>query len=360
MPPLSRRDFLAQATLTGTVAARLAAEIITLPRPLRVAVIGLEGHVGEITSPLPNLPQVKLAACATPNKAGLDKFLQNPSHADVQGYADYRDMLSKERFDVVAVTNSNGSRAQAIVDALASGAHVIAEKPVGVSLAELRSVQKAVEQSRRPFGLLLPMRYESPYLALHQIVKAGHIGEPVQIDAQKSYIAGQRPAWMRNRKEYGGTLAWIGIHMIDLMRWASGCEYKDVVAQERNTRADQLGEMENVSAALYTLTNGGLATLRMDYQRPASAPTHGDDRLRIAGTKGVVEYMAATGVTLLEQGKAPRQITSLPERGWVFTDYLRHAFAGAPATLTEADIWRVNEVTLQTSQAAAKGQRISL
>ena len=57
--------------------------------------------------------------------------------------------------------------------------------------------------------------------------------------------------------------------------------------------------METATASVLQLDNGGLATLRVDYFRPETAPTHGDDRLRLAGTKGIVEYQASTGVTLM-------------------------------------------------------------
>ena len=40
------------------------------------------------------------------------------------------------------------------------------------------------------------MRLSAPYLAMKQIVESGEIGEIGQIDAQKSYKLGDRPAWM--------------------------------------------------------------------------------------------------------------------------------------------------------------------
>ena len=72
--------------------------------------------------------------------------------------------------------------------------------------------------------------------------------------------------------------------------------------------------MENTTATLFRLDNRGTAALRMDYLRPETAPTHGDDRLRLAGTRGVLEYQAATGLTLVTAKEKPRVITDLPPR----------------------------------------------
>jgi hypothetical protein len=92
----------------------------------------------------------------------------------------------------------------------------------------------------------------------------------------------------------------------------------------------------------------------MDYFRPASAGSHGDDRLRLAGTKGIAEYMAATGVTVVSTGAKPRKVEQLPEGGSVFIDYLEAVYNGKPETLTLTDIYRVTEITLRAHEAAER------
>ena len=66
-PPLSRRALLAGA---GTM---LAAEPVKLPHKVRVGIAGLEGHVGEITGPLKQLPDVEIVAIADDDPATLDR-----------------------------------------------------------------------------------------------------------------------------------------------------------------------------------------------------------------------------------------------------------------------------------------------
>src|SRR5262249_44424100 len=157
--------------------------------------------------------------------------------------------------------------------------------------------------------MLLPMRFSAPYLALRQIVDSGQIGEVAQIDAQKSYKLGERSAWMLQRSTYGGTIPYIGVHMVDLMRWISGREFVGRVAFQSHIGYPGYGQMENTTGSLFRLDNGGVAVLHMDYLRPDAAPTHGDDRLRLAGTTGVAEYQEATGVTVITGREKPRKIT---------------------------------------------------
>jgi len=48
-------------------------------------------------------------------------------------------------------------------------------------------------------------------------------------------------------------------------------------------------ECEDACTMSLRLANGGLATVSVDYLRPGSADTHGDDWLRIVGTEGSIE-----------------------------------------------------------------------
>lgn len=349
MKPLSRRVLLA-----GAAAAAYAAEPATvrLPRRLRMAIIGFDGHVGEITEHLRSLPDIEAAAISDADPKAMERGARNPLLASAKRYGNYMEMLDSEKLDLVAVCNNNGERAAAILACAERKLNVIAEKPLAVLRADFQAVRRAIEKNKIALGMLLPMRFDPPYLALKKIVEEGTIGEVAQIDAQKSYQSGDRAGWYLRRKTYGGTIAWIGIHMIDLMRWASGRDMVETAGFQGHVAFPNLQEMENVTTSIFRLDNGGTATLRMDYLRPGTAGTHGDDRLRLAGTKGVAEYMAATGVTLLAEGAKPRVLTDLPPKGSVFLDYLQATYNGKAPALSVPEIWRVNEITLAAQEAA--------
>jgi predicted dehydrogenase len=348
MQSVTRRTVLAGA------AAVQAAEEIRLPRKVRIGLIGMDGHPGEILTPLRRLPDVELVAVAGVDAASRKRF------AKQRVYDDYRKMLDSEQFDLVAVCNDNGARADAVLACAARKVHIIAEKPLAIEMADLKKVKDAVQRAGVGLSMLLPMRFTAPYLALRRAVESGEVGEVVQIAAQKSYKMGRRPDWFKKRASYGGTIAWIGIHMIDLMRWGSGREFTETFSYQGRVGFEDLGDMETVTATLFRLDNGGAGTLRMDYFRPETAPTHGDDRLRLAGTKGIVEYQASTGVVLMTRGAKPRTITELPKDGSVFVDFLESLYLEKPASLTAADIWRVNEITLLARDAAEQHRVMKL
>ena len=236
-------------------------------------------------------------------------------------------MLDKEKLDVVSVTNNNGERAGAIIEAAKRKINVMAEKPLAIDKAGLSAVRHAVEANKISLGMMLPMRYEPSYPGDQEDrQRSGRVGEVVQIAGQKSYKLGNRAPWFRKTSTYGGSITWVGIHMLDLMRWTSGREFTSVGGFETRKGRD-VGDMETATASVFQLDNGGLATLRVDYFRPETAPTHGDDRLRLVGTNGIVEYQASTGVTLMT-ADAPPRILDLPPAESLFIDYLNATYNG--------------------------------
>jgi predicted dehydrogenase len=355
---LTRRTILLSPA--ALAAAATDASPIRLPRRLRTAILGLDGHTGEIIDQLHRLPDIELVAVSDADAKALSKTMAKPQLSNAKPYSDSRRMLDTEKLDLVAVCNNNGERAAAVLDCISRKLDVIAEKPLALNTSDLNKIKTAAAANHTRLGMLLPMRFDPHYLALRQIVHKGLIGEVAQIASQKSYKAGTRAPWYLKRETYGGTIAWIGIHMIDLMRHISGREFKEAIGMQTHIGFPELGEMENVTASIFKLDNGGLATLRMDYLRTEPATTHGDDRLRLAGTDGIVEYMASTGVTLMTKSAKPHVIESLPKQQSCFVDFLESAYNGKQANLTLADIYRVTEITIAAQQAADQSSLVKI
>ncbi|HYP07670.1 MAG TPA: Gfo/Idh/MocA family oxidoreductase, partial [Bryobacteraceae bacterium] len=316
------RDLTRRAVLLAPAAlAAASTEPVRLPKKIRVGILGLEGHTGLVTRPLTRLPDVEVVAYWSSGRAALRAV---PA---AKRYDDWKAMLDSEKLDVLAVTNNNGERAEPIIEAAKRKIHVIAEKPLAIDRRRLQAVRAAVEQSGISLGMMLDKRYEPRFLALKKIVSEGTIGEVIQVSSQISYQMGARAPWFQKTATYGGSITWVGIHMLDLMRWTSGREFTAVAGFETR-KGRTMGEMETATASVLQLDNGGVATLRVDYLRPESAKTHEDYRVRLAGDKGIAEYTLATGVTLITRDSPAHTITELPEEQSLFIDYLNATYNG--------------------------------
>ena len=356
MTRTSRRRLLAGTLGSSLLAQVEAAPEVRLPRRIRLAMAGFDGHPEEILRVLPQLPDVELVAVAVEESdpdAEASAF-KNRYVAKARRYETLAELLGGEQVDVVAVCNHNGRRSAAILACAARRVNVIAEKPLAIDRADLDAVYDAVKRSGIHLGMLLPMRFDPPYLAMRRIVESGAIGEVLQMDAQKSYQLGARPAWQKHAATYGSTILWIAIHSIDLMLWVSGRSFAEAASLQSHVGFPEAGEMQNVTASVFRMDNGGCATLHMDYLRPATASGHGDDRLRVSGTRGIVEYQESTGVTLVTEKAAPAVVRDLPRQQSVFLDFLQSVYQGTRAALSWREIVRANEATLAAHAAAGQ------
>src|SRR5690242_14268039 len=107
---ISRRSWLAGTPMAAQVAARAAQPVVHLPQKVRLGLIGVEGHISEITGHLKETPDVEFVAVADPDSKAAAHFARGPL-AGLRQYTDYRRMFDNEKLDMVAVGGPNGSRA---------------------------------------------------------------------------------------------------------------------------------------------------------------------------------------------------------------------------------------------------------
>lgn len=353
----SRRQWFASTLGAGMLAA---ATPLKLPGKVRVAVIGQDGHLAEILRPLPQLPDVEVVAFCDYSDEALRSLSTKRGLEKAKPYRDQEKMLDEIKPDVVAVVNDDGARAKAVIATLQRGIHCIAEKPLAIRRLDLNKVKRLARDSSASLGILVPLRYAPQFKALRQVVDSGEIGEVLLLGGQKSYKRGASSAWKNRRASYGSTMLWIGPHLVDLFHFTSKLKMTEAFCWQANVSDPELGDRENVVGAVFRLENGGVAEMRMDYLRPDTAPTHEDDRLRVAGTKGVVEYSAATGVTVISSAGKPRKIEALPPAGEIFVDYLDAIYNKKAPTLTLDEVLHVSDAIQAAEDSSRRGRPVKV
>lgn len=362
MNSLSRRGILGAAALP-LFAQEGKSPVNAWPgfgRKIRVGMVGLEGHPGEVYGVVEKHPDLELTAIAK-DRMPVAGLTRREAFRGARVYDDFETMFEREKFDVVGVCNTNGHRAKVIVEAARRGWHVAAEKPVALNGEELQAVRDAIAKAGIGFTSLLPMRYEPPLYTMAQLAQAGAIGEVLLMNAQKSYKMGSRADWYNDPALFGSTMQWIGVHMVDLMHWVSGQPFRSAYSYEKSVGQPAGSTMQNVAGAVFQLKNDGVATLNMDYLRPDAASTHGDDRLRVAGTKGILEYRLRDGLLSLDSGhadivKPPLQAPPYP----LFLEFLLHVYQQRPMLIHPEEIFHVVEALNAARQSSASGCSVAL
>jgi predicted dehydrogenase len=227
--------------------------------------------------------------------------------ADLRLYETYQEMLEKESLELVVVALPYARNAFAVAAAAKAGVNILSEKPVAVTLADLDIVEEAVKRSGVRLSAMFAMRYSPNIFTVRETVRKGSIGRPCLARAQKSYKWGDdRPWFYRDKDIYGSTILWVGIHAVDYVRWATGLEVRMVSGFHSNLAHPGYEGVQDAAVLSLGLDGGASASITMDFLRPDTAPTHGDDRLRIAGSEGTVETIGEPAtITLLRREQNP-------------------------------------------------------
>jgi len=269
-------------------------------------------------------------------------------------YESAEKMLDEVRPQLVNVGAMYGLAGEVIAQVLRRGIPVVSDKPVAGTWEQLAELQWLT--SANPNARLISefeYRCQPSIRAAWQAVRDGAIGEVVMATAQKSYRFGTRPVWYGDRKKYGSTILWVASHGIDWVHYVTGKKYARVTGRHGNLSHPELPQMEDHTFNLYEFQGGGTAAVHADYLRPVKAPSHGDDRLRVVGSKGQLEVREEKCV-LITNDEAPRDITATVNPRSGPEEMLAAAMGESDTVFSTAQSLYIAGVLLHSRDAADK------
>ncbi len=235
-------------------------------------------------------------------------------------YTDYKEMLELEKPDIAIVNPWFNDIGDVALYALEHGIHVFCEKPIATDMDTLDRIEKCVKEKKAVLAPMFESRYFNTFIAAKKAIDDGLIGKVRMMDSRKSYKLGKRPTSYTSRETYCGIIPWVAIHAIDWMSWLSGEKYTSVSALHSCADNGNNGDMDITGVAQFTMTNDVIATVTADMYRPSSAKTHGDDRVRVVGTEGIIEIMNDKAV-LISDKEGERELVAEGKRD-IFADFL--------------------------------------
>ena len=188
------------------------------------------------------------------------------------------ELMAMADVDIIDICTPPATHTRLILQALAAGKHVVCEKPLTGSLAE---VDQVMEAERTSAGVLMPIfqyRYGEGVAQARHIIESGLAGKP--------YVGTAETLWKRDAAYYdnpwrgrwatelGGVLMTHAIHLHDMLTYLMGPV--DRVFARTTTRVNAI-EVEDCVSASLLMKNGALfsATATLGSQEEIS-------RLRLA------------------------------------------------------------------------------
>jgi predicted dehydrogenase len=133
-----------------------------------------------------------------------------------KAYTDVREMLEKERPDIVDICTPPRSHAAIAEQCLKAGAHVMVEKPMAVDAAECDRMIAAAQENKREICVGHSDLFYPSFMKARKLVQAGRIGEfrgmRILLSTPYDYIVSKPDHWAN--KLPGGIIGETGPHMV--------------------------------------------------------------------------------------------------------------------------------------------------
>jgi predicted dehydrogenase len=227
-----------------------------------------EAHAGGYVA---NGERCEIVAAADINEENLGFFCED--YRIPGRYADYREMLERERPDIVSVCTWPQLHAEMTIAAARAGAKgVLCEKPMALTLPDCDAMLAAGAESGTRLSIDHQRRLGEPFRVAKEIARGGDIGELLRVEM---YVTGS------NMYDWG-------THWLDMMRFYLDEEPAEWVFAQVDAGGGKVNwgmRLEQHSVTHVQFRNGVRGYLEI------GVPIHGQAPNRLVGSDGFVELL---------------------------------------------------------------------
>ena len=254
------------------------------------------------------IPEIELAALSNRTESkGREKMAE---YAVPRFYADWREMIDRERPDIVDVITPPETHAPICAHAARRGAAIICQKPLAPTLEESRSIVEVARDAGVRFMVHENFRWQPWYREIARVLSQRVIGKPTHLYfrmrtgdgwGNDAYLARQ-PFF----RDYPRLLVYeTAVHFIDTFRYLLG-EIVGVYAKLR--RLNPVIRGEDAGQLFFEFESGATAILDANRYNEAEveAPRFTFGELRLDATRGHLAMDADSSMRVKSLGEPVR------------------------------------------------------
>ncbi|HQK54295.1 MAG TPA: Gfo/Idh/MocA family oxidoreductase [Sedimentibacter sp.] len=241
-----------------------------------------------------------VALCDVVSENIEDKFQRFRLSSNIRRYTDYKEMLEKEKPELVGIATESGKHAQIALDCIKARCNVIIEKPIAMSLEEADAIIKASDESGVKVCACHQNRFNKSIQKIREALEEGRFGRlfhgtaHIRWNRDEGYY--RQASWRGTWEQDGGALMNQCIHNIDLLRWMMGDDIIEVMAYTDRLNHDYI-QAEDLGLALIKFKNGSYGVVEGTTN---IYPANLEETLYIFGEKGTIKA-GGKSVNIIEE-----------------------------------------------------------
>lgn len=265
------------------------------------------------------------------------------------------DALDNPAVDAVFITTRHDSHAELACQALRAGKHVWIEKPLALSLKELREVARALRENpacRLVVGFNRPFSPDARFL-FQRLSGAQSRLMHYRVNA------GQVPAdsWVNDPRLGGGRLLGEGCHFFDFLRHAAGAEAVSVQVEAPPAGRADLPPTANFAATV-SFANGSVGQLLYSGQGSPALPKEHFECFSGQSCGVLHDYRDAEFFRGSSREKAGRHAQDKGQAALL--DAFLRSLRGGPVAMKPEDVLESSLLTLAAQQSLVQRQPVQL
>jgi predicted dehydrogenase len=195
---------------------------------LRIGLCGFGGLGHVHANALCGFPDVQIVAVCDlhPEQLTAAEVVTNlpgqPTRFDIRSaatYTDFRQLLKRERPDVIVSALPTDIHADYAILAMKAGCHVFSEKPMALTTAQCDRMIRARDRHRRELMIGQCLRFWPEYEGLLKAVRSGEHGRLLSLSMERigGYAKWCSDNWFNDHHRSGGAILDLHLHDVD---WA--------------------------------------------------------------------------------------------------------------------------------------------
>lgn len=253
---------------------------------LKFVLVGC-GRIAKRHSDLLGRGQIKGAELAAVCDLVPEKAERIGAPLGVPFFTDMHEMLRQVPADVIVVLTESGRHAEHVVALAPYGKHLVAEKPMALTLEDADRMIRACDEARVKLFVIKQNRFNVPIVKTREALESGRFGKLVMGTVRVRWCRPQayydQDPWRGTWAMDGGVLTNQASHHIDMLEWMMG-DVESVFAMSRTALVDI--EAEDTAVVSMRFANGALGVVEAT---TATRPADLEGSLSILGEGGTVE-----------------------------------------------------------------------
>ena len=245
--------------------------------------VGIVGYGWVATAHIPAINATALGqVTAVCSSRKLDSTeLSRKYGGRITAYTDFDEMLANPDIHAISVCSYPYDHAKQVIAAARAGKHLIIEKPLCLSLKDLKAMQAAIEKAKVKTCVCFECRYSSQFMATKAVIDEGLLGRLHY--GEVDYYHGIGPwygqfRWNTRKDAGGSSLLTAGCHALDALLLCMGNEVTEVTSYDTKSSSKIFAPYEYTTSSVTILKfrNGsvGKCAAIVDCLQPYYFHTH--------------------------------------------------------------------------------------